>query len=88
MNSKRREVNWQSKDVEAELILRFRVRPAGWIGNDSWSAELPLRLLKVIRATARLILKGDERLSEVRWRWRRDGDKSWRDEQVVPEDVA
>lgn len=57
--------------VHVELTLHFKLRPAGWAGNDSWRIYVVENVLNVICYVMNItgMLKGDEKMTaSARWR--------------------
>lgn len=64
-----------SEKLELELTLRFKLRPAGWPGNDTMTiARVVFTVLGFIKYT----LLGDEGVQAATVRWRRGDESRWR----------
>lgn len=65
----------KSRDVYAHVTLSFRLRPAGWAGNDRHVVYPVVRwVLAAVRLLAQYQLRGDEELQHVTVTWSRDDD--------------
>lgn len=70
--------------LEFEVTLKFKIRPAGFAGNDGWGFARVFHMLLDLIGLLRYVQFGDEtaEIGQVRWRrpgetWQRWDRKRW-----------